>query len=163
LGTLTVLLTFFFGRFLYSSRTGFLSGFILATSIQFAYLATRADIDATLTFFTTASLFCFFCWDRYRNEDKKKQGTLKGLTIYGFYFGMALATLAKGPVGFILPLIVSLIYLLIQKDWRGFKKMRLLPGLLLMLVIVLSWYLPAVWKGGKNYLSETLLTHTIDR
>ena len=55
-GTLTVLLTFFLGRSLYSSRAGFLSGLILATSVEFAYLSTRANIDTTLTFFTTASL-----------------------------------------------------------------------------------------------------------
>ena len=34
---------------------------------------------------------------------------------------MALATLAKGPVGFILPLLVSLVYLSIQKDWKGIR------------------------------------------
>ena len=61
-GTLTVLLTFLLGKDLYASRTGFLSGLILATSVEFAYISTRADTDSTLTFFTTASLFCFFRW-----------------------------------------------------------------------------------------------------
>src|SRR4030043_1394623 len=64
-GTLTILLTFLIGRHLYSSRTGFLAGLVLVTSLEFAYLSTRANIDATLTFFTTASLFCFFKW--YKN------------------------------------------------------------------------------------------------
>src|SRR4030042_4017626 len=49
-GTLTVLLTFLIGKYLYSSRTGFLSGLIIATSVQFAFLSTRANIDTTLTF-----------------------------------------------------------------------------------------------------------------
>ena len=53
------------GKNLYSSRTGFLGGLILATSFEFAFLSTRANIDTTLTFFTTASLFCFFQWYRY--------------------------------------------------------------------------------------------------
>src|SRR4030042_2218491 len=76
---------------------------------------------------------------------------------------MALATLVKGPVGFILPLLVSLIYLATQRDWKGIKRMRLLPGMLLMIVIVLSWYAPAVWTGGKDFLNQTLMGHTIDR
>jgi 4-amino-4-deoxy-L-arabinose transferase-like glycosyltransferase len=59
-GTLTVLLTFFLGKNLYGPRTGFLSGLILATSVEFFHLSTRANTDATLTFFTTASIFCFF-------------------------------------------------------------------------------------------------------
>ena len=170
-GTLTVLLTFFLGQTLYSSRTGFLSGLILATSFLFAYLSTRANIDTTLTFFTTASLLCFFQWyrdvqDEAKNQDKveiKVKDKNQNWFIYGFYVGMALATLAKGPVGFVLPLLVGLVYLLIQKDWRGIRRMKFLPGMLLFAGIVLSWYLPALFRGGEDYLNATLFTHTIDR
>jgi 4-amino-4-deoxy-L-arabinose transferase-like glycosyltransferase len=161
-GTLTVLLTFFLGRGLYSSRTGFLSGLILATSLEFAYLSTRANIDVTLTFFTTAALFCFFHWFQSYKKENDQEKPVRGLSIYGFYIGMALATLAKGPVGFILPLLVSLIYLLIQKNWKAIKRMRLLPGMLLFVLIVLAWYLPAALSGGKDYLQETLFKHTVD-
>jgi 4-amino-4-deoxy-L-arabinose transferase-like glycosyltransferase len=168
-GTLTVLLTFFLGKILYTSRTGFLSGLILATSLEFAYLSTRANMDTTLTFFTTASLFCFFQWVRWVQDKAKKLKKGEGkdktgnLWIYGLYIGMALATLTKGPVGFILPLSVSLIYLVIQKDWEGIKRMRLLTGMGLFLVIVLSWYLPAVLKGGEDYLHATLFRQTVAR
>jgi 4-amino-4-deoxy-L-arabinose transferase-like glycosyltransferase len=71
--------------------------------------------------------------------------------------------LAKGPVGFVLPLLVSFFYLVVLKDWKGIKEMNLLPGMLLMTVVVLSWYVPAVWKGGKEYFNQSLLSHTIDR
>ena len=174
-GTLTVILTFFLGKTLYSSRTGFLSGLILATSLEFSYLSTRANIDTTLTFLTTASLLCFFQWYR-RGQDKAKdmkkvelgvkveeKAKMRNLLIYGFYIGMALATLAKGPVGFILPLSVSLIYLVFQKDWGGMRRMRLLSGMALFLVIVLLWYLPALFEGGEDYLQATLFKHSIDR
>jgi hypothetical protein len=177
-GTLTVLLTFFLGRKLYGSRTAFLSALILATSFEFAYLSTRANIDATLTFLTTASLFCFIQWYQYnpphptplpRGEREGvrgnwvKSGNKRNLLIYGFYSCMALATLAKGPVGLVLPLLVSLTYLSIQRDWKAMKRMRLLTGMVLVLVIVLSWYIPAAWKGGQNFINETLLHHTVDR
>ena len=177
-GTLTVLLTFFLGRHLYSSRPGFLSGLILATSFEFVFLSTRTNIDATLTFFTTASLLCFFHWYQYsplhsfplpqgEREGVRgnwvKSGNRRNLLIYGFYIGMALATLAKGPVGFILPLLVSLVYLIIQRDWKGIKRMKLLPGMILFIVIVLAWYLPALLKGGKDYFNETILNHSINR
>jgi 4-amino-4-deoxy-L-arabinose transferase-like glycosyltransferase len=172
-GTLTVLLTFFLGKNLYSPRTGFLSGLILATSVEFIYLSTRANIDTTLAFFTTASLFCFIQWSRYNlprpspllNGVRAPWITrinINGRAIYGFYVTMALATLAKGPVGFILPLLVSLIYLSLQKKWKTIKEMRLLTGMLLFVVIVLCWYVPAVLKGGNLYLKETLFKHTVD-
>jgi 4-amino-4-deoxy-L-arabinose transferase-like glycosyltransferase len=166
--TLTVLLTFFLGRKLYGSRTGLLSALFLATSFEFAYLSTRANIDA-LTFFTTISIFFFLHWYQHYSPHSsplssgERQGVRAGLWIYGFYISMALATLAKGPVGFILPLMVSSVYLLVQKDWKAVKRMRLLTGMGLCFVIVLCWYLPAVLKGGQNFLNETLLHHTIDR
>jgi 4-amino-4-deoxy-L-arabinose transferase-like glycosyltransferase len=178
LSTLTVFLTFFLGKKLYGSRTGFLSAIVLATSFEFSYLSTRANIDATLTFLTTASLFCFIQWYRYRpphltslpQEGKEetrgnwlKSRNRRDLVIYGFYIGMAFATLAKGPVGFILPLLVSLVYLCVQKDWKAIKRMKLLTGMVLFLVIVLSWYLPAVLKGGQTFLNQTLLHQTIER
>jgi 4-amino-4-deoxy-L-arabinose transferase-like glycosyltransferase len=163
LSTLTVLLTFFLGKKLYGSRAGFLSALILATSFEFAYLSTRANIDATLTFFTTASLLFFLQWYQSNKVEEGEKRDKRGLSIYGFYIGMALATLAKGPVGFILPLLVSLAYLLFQKDWKTIKRMRLLTGMVLFFMIVLSWYLPAVLKGGQNFINETLLHHTLDR
>jgi 4-amino-4-deoxy-L-arabinose transferase-like glycosyltransferase len=160
-GTLTVLLTFFLGKRLYSSRTGFFSGLILATSLHFAHLSTRANIDTTLTFFTTASFLCFFLWYQYEKEEGvKRNRTVRNLLIYGFYVSMAFATLAKGPIGFILPILVSLIYLFIQKDYKEMKRMKLLPGVPLFLAIVLAWYLPAVFLGGKAYLEENLFRHT---
>jgi 4-amino-4-deoxy-L-arabinose transferase-like glycosyltransferase len=177
-GTLTVLLTFFLGKKLYGLRTGFLSGLILATSFEFAYLSTRANIDATLTFFITASLLCFIQWYQYSSPHLTpfpqgegegmrgnwvERGNRGNLLIYGFYIGMALATLAKGPVGFILPLMVSFVYLSVQKDWEAMKRMRLLTGMALCFVIVLSWYLPAVLKGGQHFINETLVHHTIER
>jgi 4-amino-4-deoxy-L-arabinose transferase-like glycosyltransferase len=162
-GTLTVLLTFFLGRKLYGSRTGFLSALILATSFEFAYLSTRANIDATLTFLTTASLFLFWQWYHHRKVEGGEERDNRSLSIYGFYSCMALATLAKGPVGLVLPLLVSVIYLAIQRDWKAMKRMRLLTGMVLVLVIVLSWYIPAAWKGGQNFINETLLHHTIYR
>ena len=178
LSTLTVLFTFFLGKKLYGSRTGFLSGLILATSFEFGYLSTRANIDATLTFLTTASLLCFIQWYQYSSPPPTplpqweregvrrkwvKSRNRRNLSIYGFYIGMALATLAKGPVGFILPLLVSLVYLLVQKDWKAMKRMRLLTGMALCIVVVLSWYLPAALKGGQHFITETLLHQTIDR
>lgn len=169
-GTLTVLLTFLIGKNLYSSRTGFLSGLILATSIEFAYLATRANIDATLTFFTTASFYCFVKW--YKDYSLLPQGERenvgeredkRSIIIYGFYISMAMATLTKGPVGFILPLLVSLVYLSVQKDWNGLRQMKLLQGMILFIVIVLAWYVPALIKGGRDYFNETIILHTVDR
>jgi 4-amino-4-deoxy-L-arabinose transferase-like glycosyltransferase len=76
---------------------------------------------------------------------------------------MALATLTKGPVGFLLPLLVCLTFLIAQRDWKAIKGMRLPSGMLLMMALVLSWYVPAVLQGGSSYLQDTLFKHSIAR
>jgi len=156
-GTLTVLLTYLLGRELYSPRVAFLSALILATSVQFAYLSMRANIDTTLAFFTTASLACFWMWHRGR------EGERHPWVILGFYVGMALATLTKGPVGFIFPVLVCLTYLVIRKDWRAVRAMKLPFGLALLVAMVLVWYVPALARGGEDYFSATFFKHTIAR
>ncbi len=162
-GTLTVLLTFFLGKRLYSSWTGFLSALMLATSVHFAYLSTRANIDATLTFFTTASLLCFFLWyQEGKTEEVGRRRRIRNLLIYGFYMSMAFATLAKGPIGFVLPLLVSFIYLFVRRDYKELKRMKLLSGIPLLLAIVLAWYVPAVLSGGKTYVEQNLFRHTTE-
>jgi len=162
-GTLTVLLTFFLGKRLYSSRTGFFSGLVLATSLHFVYLSTRANIDATLTFFTTASFLCFFLWyQEGREEGICHSRSGRNLFILGFYISMAFATLAKGPIGLVFPLLASLIFLLIRKEYGEMKRMKLLPGLFLFLAIVLAWYLPAISLGGRAYVEENLFRHTTE-
>jgi 4-amino-4-deoxy-L-arabinose transferase-like glycosyltransferase len=162
-GTLTVLLTFFLGKRLYSPRTGFFSGLVLATSLHFVYLSTRANIDVTLTFFTTASFICFFLWyQEDKEEEIRHSRTIRNLFIFGFYISMALATLTKGPIGLVFPLFGSLIFLLIQKEYGEMKRMRLLPGIFLFLAVVLAWYLPAISLGGRAYVEENLFRHTTE-
>lgn len=162
-GTLTVLLTFFLGKRLYSPRTGFFSGLILATSLHFVYLSTRANIDVTLTFFTTVSFLCFFLWYQERTEEGVHHGrTTRNLFIFGFYVSMAFATLAKGPIGLVFPLFGSLIFLLSQKEYAEMKRMKLLPGLFLFLAIVLAWFLPAGFLGGWSYVLGNLFRHTTE-
>jgi 4-amino-4-deoxy-L-arabinose transferase-like glycosyltransferase len=162
LGSLTVLIVFFMGKAVYDSRTGFLSALILATSFGFARFSTRANIDATLTFFTTASFFSFLQWYQWKKEESVRQKDVRRLSIYGFYVSMALATLTKGPIGLLFPLMACLAFLLIQKDWRGIRGMHLLSGLGVFFAIVLSWYLPAAFKGGQTFLNETLFHQTVD-
>ena len=162
-GTLTVLLTFLLGERLYSSRTGFFSGLILATSLHFAYLSNRANIDVTLTFFTTASFLCFFLWYKEGREEGIRQNrAIRNFFIFGFYINMALATLTKGPIGLVFPLFGSLIFLVIQKEFGEMRRMKLLPGILLFLAVVLAWYLPAVSLGGRAYVEENLFRHTTE-
>ena len=59
-GLLTLLLLFFLGKKLFGAKVGFFAALILATNVEFLWLARRANIDATLTFFTTAAIILLY-------------------------------------------------------------------------------------------------------
>ena len=63
--SLTILLTFILGKKLFNPRAGFFGALILATNIEFWWLAHRVNIDATLTFFTTLTIASFYFGFRY--------------------------------------------------------------------------------------------------
>lgn len=59
LAVLCVATVCYFTTKLFDSRTGILSGLVLATSLEFFYLAKAAVTDITLTLFLTLTLLCF--------------------------------------------------------------------------------------------------------
>jgi 4-amino-4-deoxy-L-arabinose transferase-like glycosyltransferase len=76
---------------------------------------------------------------------------------------MGLATLAKGPVGFVLPTLTTTTYLIVQQKWWTIRGRDLLSCLCTYLAVTLGWYLPAVAEGGLAYLQATLFHHTLER
>ncbi|HTV86155.1 MAG TPA: glycosyltransferase family 39 protein [Dyella sp.] len=60
-----------------------------------------------------------------------------------FWLGLGAAFLTKGPPG-LLPLLAIIPFLVQRDGWRGLKPYFTLPGILLFLLIGLSWYAVAV-------------------
>ena len=57
------------------------------------------------------------------------------------YASLAIATLIKGLIGIVLPGMVIFFYLLITKQWFLLRRIYLIPGVILFLVVVVPWYL----------------------
>lgn len=65
----------------------------------------------------------------------------------------AIAVLAKGPVGLVLPGLVVLVFLIIQGQLLAFlRRLPLLPVALIFLVVVLPWYVLAAHAHGMAFL-----------
>ena len=64
------------------------------------------------------------------------------------YAGAALATLTKGPIGFLLPGLIIFLFLAVTKSWQEVKQMKLCSGTLLFLIIGLPWYLAMISLHG---------------
>ena len=81
-----------------------------------------------------------------------------------FYLLIALAILAKGPVGIVLPgLIIGSFLLYIGNLLPVLREMRCLRGLLLIAAIALPWYVLVTIRNGDAYLNSFFGYHNIER
>jgi 4-amino-4-deoxy-L-arabinose transferase-like glycosyltransferase len=130
LSALVVLLTVYvLGRRMFSPRAGLLAGLVLTTSPGVVAAAHFANPDALLLACTTLTLALF--WDDFQ----RGRGWLVGVGLCA-----GLGVLAKGPVGFVLPATVGLLFLAWQGQLRRLLDVRVL-GLILACVLVFGpWY-----------------------
>ncbi|MBJ6723287.1 phospholipid carrier-dependent glycosyltransferase [Geomesophilobacter sediminis] len=132
-GLATVLLTYYLGRKIYDRRAALISAGILGTAGGFLVLARINYTDMTLTFFLSAAFAFFMLASREGAEHRGRNYCL-------FYIFMALAVLAKGLIGIVLPGGVILAYLAFTKRWRLLREMRLGTGILVFLAVAAPWF-----------------------
>jgi 4-amino-4-deoxy-L-arabinose transferase-like glycosyltransferase len=132
-GLLTVLVTYYLGRTLFGRRPGLFAATILGTAVGFLIQSRINFTDMTLTFWMTASFAFFMMAERDGAGNKARD-------YYLFYVSMALAVLAKGLIGIVLPGAVIFCYLLATRRWRILKEMRLVTGGALFLAICAPWF-----------------------
>jgi 4-amino-4-deoxy-L-arabinose transferase-like glycosyltransferase len=150
-----LIVTYFFGRTLFNTTVGLLSGLVLATSSLFLAMAQYLRMDMLLTFFITTALFCFYeiC---IRNSGRP-------VHYLAFYASLALATLTKGPVGVVLPLTSIVLYLALKRDIKSLLKLKPLPGVLLFALIVSPWLIATVNQAGWEYLQLLFVRQNLVR
>ena len=153
LGTLALVLSMAGRR--YGPGAAGWAGLVLATAFMPWDKARSAQIDATLALLVTAALWAF---DRFR------AGEMGGRAASAvFWAAAALATLAKGPVGFLLPLFIALLTLVWDGRrglWRRFAPVQ---GLLVFLTIVGAWVAAASVWGGEYSVWGSLREHFVER
>lgn len=144
-GVLGVLMVYHLGCKLFDRKEGFLSALILGTSVGYLVQGRMNITDTTLTFFLCASLGSFLLAIQPK-EDKKN------IYFYLFYFFAALAVLAKGLIGVILPFAIILLYSIVTRNSTILKEMNIFRGTLLFLLISSPWFL-IVAMGNKDFLN----------
>jgi len=137
----------FFGR-----RAAWLSALIFGTVSKIIWQGHVGQIDMLLTALVTWSVFY---WAKGYVEGNKK--------LYWLYFVFAgLATMAKGPVG-LLPPLLSIVIFLAWRDRQGLRAFPAFRGLLLWAGVVLTWLGPALYWGGQVYQQEILFKQNVTR
>jgi 4-amino-4-deoxy-L-arabinose transferase-like glycosyltransferase len=106
----TSLVTYHLGRRLYSPAVGLWSGLAMAASVMFGVSGRAATPDSILIFATTTAFYLFVRFGGVTEPKLRRGGYL------ALYSAMAVAVLAKGPVGFVLPGGVIGLFLLCRKQ-----------------------------------------------
>lgn len=151
-GLAGVLVCYYYVRRLFEQRAAFVAALILATSIQYMQAATGARVDMTLAFFMEVAFFEFLLIG-------------EGLTHRRIllYVAIALAILAKGPVGLVLPGVVALIWIAVQWRWDLIRDLRLARGAAVVAILAGWWYVAASIIGGSAFIEKQLIAENFVR
>lgn len=153
-GLLLVGMTALVGARLYGAAAGLSAGFVLATSLlPFAY-ARAATMDMLLASTVTAAVG-FVALALF--------GIAGRLAIPAAWSFMALACLAKGPLGLLLPGLVIAGYALATRSADPLRRMLSPLGLAAFLAIAAPWYGAILVSQGRHFVDVFLLNHNLQR
>ncbi len=151
-----VLLTTACGRRWYDESVGLLAGAIAATSFGYFALARMALPDMPLAFFVTCSIWTAFVATLER-ERNPRQWLLYAAT------AAALGFLVKGPLALVLPVMVVVPILLMERRSFNVSLSDLVLAALLFLGIAVPWY-GAMWaQHGTDYLTGFFVGDNFER
>jgi 4-amino-4-deoxy-L-arabinose transferase-like glycosyltransferase len=132
-GVLGVLMVYHLGRRLFGRRAGIISALVLGTSLGVMVQGRVNITDTTLTFCLCAALGSFLLASRREEQHKS-------LYFHLFYVFAALAVLAKGLIGLVLPGAIIFFFILLTRRFALLKEMRLLTGIPLFLLVCAPWF-----------------------
>ena len=145
-GLALLVLQYLFLHRLLGPALAFCGSLVLLLNVEFVGIHRMVLTDPALVFFTTLAAYGFwlgFC-DSHRNPR----------FLWMFYLGMALGTLAKGPVGILIPLLGVVPHLTLTRQWkRYFAEGRPLLGWTVCVLIAAPWYLVMLSIHGADYVA----------
>ena len=149
--SLIVLAVYFFLKKL---RPGFhLEGALMtASAAGLVGFAHSASTDMPLAAMFSLAMLCWYAW--WETSTQK--------LLYGFYFFLALAFLAKGPIGVLLAGVVIFLFALAAGKPQLILKTLWLPGGFVFLGVAAPWYI-AVQLRNPEFFRVFILEHNLAR
>lgn len=148
-----ILLVFLMGERLFGRRAAWIAAAAFATCLKILWQGRFGQIDMLLT-----ALVALGVWFWVRGYTENRPG------FYPLFFLCAgFATLAKGPVGLLPPLLSILAFLAWTRNGAEVKRLRPALGLLLWAAVVLAWLIPAGLAGGREYLQQIVFKQNVTR
>ena len=149
----SLLLVYAIGRRFFGRRAAWIAAAAFATCFKVIWQGRFGQIDMLLTGLVTLGV-----WFWARGYTERRPGLY-----YLFFLSAGLATLAKGPVGLLPPLLSILAFLAVTRDREELKRLRIGRGLLLWALVVLAWLVPAGLDAGPDYLRQIVFRQNVTR
>lgn len=141
-----IVMTYLFARSAHGRKTGIWSAITLGTSLLYMGLSQIVLLDMVVSVLISGALFSFLA------ASHLEKGTRKSWLLIGFYIFMALAVLAKGLIGLVIPVAVIGIWIVIGNRWKEITSYRLFSGLLVFVLITTPWHV-AVALENPDFLN----------
>ncbi|MCL2778707.1 MAG: glycosyltransferase family 39 protein [Polyangiaceae bacterium] len=75
----------------------------------------------------------------------------------------AIATMAKGPAGFALPMICAFAYVATKKRWSELLRLEMVSGVLVILAVAIPWYVAMYVRHGPPFLDRLIFHDMLNR
>jgi 4-amino-4-deoxy-L-arabinose transferase-like glycosyltransferase len=133
MGLCLLLLSSFLARRMFGDAAALRAGVIVATAPLVMAFSRLVIFDITLAFFITLAMFCY--WFAEATEFRHPAPDLL------MFLAMGLATITKGPVGLLVPLLSITVYQAVRGKLGELKRLRWGLGCAVFLAAALPWFI----------------------
>jgi 4-amino-4-deoxy-L-arabinose transferase-like glycosyltransferase len=151
---LLVTATLIVGARLYGPEAGLHAGFAAALAPLIFVYGRAAAMDMLLAATVTGAVALF---------GLRLLGLAGRYAVPAAWGLMALATLAKGPLGFLLPGLIVAAYILATRQWSLLREVLSPAGIAVFVLVAGPWYLLVGADQGRAFVDVFLLNHNLQR
>ena len=132
-GFLLLMAMFLFCQRVYDQRTAILAMLIVATTPLYIAFSRFVIFDMPLAFFVCSTIFACYLAEECEEKQRNRWYLIGALSA-------GIATLIKGPVGFIVPTLVITAFNAVEGRLEAMKRAFALRNWVVFLIIVLPWF-----------------------
>lgn len=153
IGIITLITLFFVGKFHYDEKMGWLWVVIYLGSFFPQFYFMMGMIDPVFNYFIFLGIYFLFRFSvSGRYDEANKGNSLKWISLSGLFIGMAILT--KGPVAFLIAILVMFIYWFLNRKAFHFKIFELISFVSVAFVISTGWFGLETLQNGFFFLRE---------
>lgn len=138
----------------WGQQAGRLAALMVATSLGVFVIGRAATADSLLN-----CLLALTMLDAWRFIESERRAPLNRM-----YLWIGLGILTKGPIAVLIPVAVTCVYCLSQRDLRLWWKAVWHPiGWLILLAVAAPWYVWILMEHGQDFIDGFIMKHNVGR